>query len=94
MAEGIGRQLSPETDMWVMSKPLVNEWLSSTDLKKKFSQEVFSNIKMISKKLPEIIHKFDATLDYQSSKDQKKFSKTIMFLTFLYLSTITYLILK
>ena len=94
MAEGIGRQLSPETDMWVMSKPLVNEWLSSTDLKKKFSQEVFSNIKMISKKLPEIIHKFDATLDYQSSKDQKKFSKTIIFLTFLYLSTITYLILK
>ena len=94
MAEGIGRQLNPETDMWVMSKPLVNEWLSSTDLKKKFSQEVFSNIKMISKKLPEIIHKFDATLDYQSKKDQKKFSKTIIFLTFLYLSTITYLILK
>ena len=94
MAEGIGRQLSPETDMWVMSKPLVNEWLSSTDLKKKFSQEVFSNIKMISKKLPEIIHKFDATLDYQSNKDQKKFSKTIIVLTFLYLSTITYLILK
>ena len=94
MAEGIGRQLSPETDMWVMSKPLVNEWLSSTDLKKKFSQEVFSNIKMISKKLPEIIHKFDEALDYQSNKDQKKFSKTIIVLTFLYLSTITYLILK
>ena len=94
MAEGIGRQLNPETDMWVMSKPLVNEWLSSTDLKKKFSQEVFSNIKMISKKLPEIIHKFDATLDYQSNKDQKKFSKTIIVLTFLYLSTITYLIFK
>ena len=94
MAEGIGRQLSPETDMWVMSKPLVNEWLSSTDLKKKFSQEVFSNIKMISKKLPEIIHKFDDALDYQSNKDQKKFSKTIIVLTFLYLSTITYLILK
>ena len=94
MAEGIGRQLNPETDMWVMSKPLVNEWLSSTDLKKKFSQEVFSNIKMISKKLPEIINKFDATLDYQSNKDQKNLSKTIIFLTFLYLSTITYLILK
>ena len=94
MAEGIGRQLNPETDMWVMSKPLVNEWLSSTDLKKKFSLEVFSNIKMISKKLPEIIQKFDATLDYQSNKDQKQFSKTIIVLTFLYLSTITYLILK
>ena len=94
MAEGIGRQLNPETDMWVMSKPLVNEWLSSADLKKKFSLEVFSNIKMISKKLPEIIQKFDATLDYQSNKDQKKFSKTIIVLTLLYLSTITYLILK
>ena len=94
MAEGIGRQLNPETDMWVMSKPLVNEWLSSTDLKKKFSLEVFSNVKMISKKLPEIIQKFDATLDYQSNKDQKKFSKTVIILTFLYLSTITYLILK
>jgi len=63
-------------------------------LKKKFSIEVFSNIKMISKKLPEIIQKFDATLDYQSNKDQKKFSKTIIVLTFLYLSTITYLIFK
>ena len=49
---------------------------------------------MISKKLPEIIHKFDDALDYQSNKDQKKFSKTIIVLTFLYLSTITYLILK
>lgn len=94
MAEGIGRQLSPETDMWVMSKPLVNEWLSSNDLKKKFSQELFSNIKMISKKLPEIIQKFDATLDYQSNKDKRKFSRTILILTFLYLTTITYLILK
>ena len=45
-------------------------------------------------KLPEVIQKFDTTLDYQSNKDQKKFTKTIIVLTFLYLSTITYLILK
>ena len=66
----------------------------NNDLKKKFSLEAFSNIKMISKKLPEIIQKFDASLDYQTNKDKKKFSKAIIVLTFLYLSTITYLILK
>ena len=75
MAEGIGRQLNPETDMWVMSKPLVNEWLSSSDLKKKYTQEILSNIKMISKKLPEIIKKFDSTLNYQSKKMNLSFLK-------------------
>ena len=49
---------------------------------------------MISKKLPEIIHKFDTTLDYQSKKDEYKFTKTMVILAFLYLTTITYLILK
>jgi len=76
MAEGIGRQLNPETDMWVMSKPLVNDWLSSNDLKKKFVEEVYMDLKMTSKKLPELIYKVDLILDHKNENNVTTLSNT------------------
>ena len=76
MAEGIGRQLNPETDMWVMSKPLVNDWLSSNDLKKKFIEEVYMDLKMTSKKLPELVYKIDLILDHKNDDNVTTFSKS------------------
>ena len=70
MAEGIGRQLNPDTDMWVMSKPLVNDWLSSTDLKIKYAEELYIDIKMAGKKLPEIINKLSILVNNKNSRSE------------------------
>ena len=73
MAEGIGRQLNPDTDMWVMSKPLVNDWLYSTDLKIKYAEEIYMDINMAGKKIPEIIDKLDLLVNNKSSNNENIF---------------------
>ena len=73
MAEGIGRQLNPDTDMWVMSKPLVNDWLSSNDLKIKYAEEIYMDINMAGKKLPAIIDKLSFLEINKSSKSENIF---------------------
>ena len=73
MAEGIGRQLNPDTDMWVMSKPLVNDWLYSTDLKMKYAEEIYMDINMAGKKIPEIIDKLDLLVNNKSSNSENIF---------------------
>ena len=73
MAEGIGRQLNPDTDMWVMSKPLVNDWLSSNDLKIKYAEEIYMDINMAGKKLPGIIDKLSFLEINKSSKSENIF---------------------
>jgi len=88
MAEGIGRQLNPETDMWVMSKPLVNDWLSSNDLKKKFIEEVYMDLKMTSKKLPELIHKIDLILDHKNQDNVTTLSKSLKVFLFAFITVL------
>ena len=74
MAEGIGRQLNPDTDMWVMSKPLVNDWLYSTDLKVKYAEEVYMDINMVGKKIPEIIDQLSLLVNNKNSNKENIFN--------------------
>ncbi len=93
MAEGIGRQLNPETDMWVMSKPLVNDWLSSNDLKKKFIEEVYTDLKMTSKKLPELIYKIDLILDHKNEDSVTTLSKSFKVFLFAFITVLIIILL-
>ena len=93
MAEGIGRQLNPETDMWVMSKPLVNDWLSSSDLKKKFAEEVYMNLKMTGKKLPELIYKIDLILDHKDENNVTTLSKFFKVFLFAFITLLIIVLL-
>jgi len=94
MAEGIGRQLNPETDMWVMSKPLVNDWLSSNGLKKRYVEELYMGLKMTSKKLPELIYKIDLILDNKNESNEPTLliPLKIFLLAFIVVITIIFLI--
>ncbi len=94
MAEGIGRQLNPETDMWVMSKPLVNDWLSSNDLKKMYVEELYMDLKMTVKKLPELIYKIDLILDNKNESNEPTLliPLKIFLLAFIVVITIIFLI--
>ena len=59
MAEGTARQLSPEINMWELSRPLINKWINETDDPFKILEEWIHKNKIILLKIPEIINKID-----------------------------------
>jgi len=59
MAEGIARQLRPETNMWELSRPLINKWINETDDPFKTLEEWIHKNKIILLKFPEIIEKIE-----------------------------------
>ena len=59
MAEGIGRQLNPDADMWEIARPMVTSWLTSNALTNNKFTEIVEDLKIISNKLPKIIDKLD-----------------------------------
>ena len=60
MAEGIGRQLNPNADMWEIARPMVSRWLSSNAFTSNKFTEVIENLKLISDKLPKFIDQIDS----------------------------------
>ena len=93
MAEGLGRQLSPETDMWVMARPLVIEWLSSSDIKLKQFDEIVNDIKFARKRLPEVLNKIDTFYETQSKLNKNRSPITIILLSLLFVILICFVIL-
>jgi len=71
-----------------MSKPLVNDWLSSNDLKKKFIEEVYMDLKMTSKKLPELVYKIDLILDHKNDDNVTTFSKSFKVFLFAFITVL------
>jgi len=59
MAEGTARELSPETNMWELSRPLIKKWIEETNDPFNILEEWFHKNKLILLKLPEIILKID-----------------------------------
>ena len=59
MAEGTARQLSPEINMWELSRPLINKWINETDDPFKILEEWIHKNKIVLLKIPEIIDKID-----------------------------------
>ncbi|MDA1135434.1 MAG: AarF/UbiB family protein [Proteobacteria bacterium] len=59
MAEGTARQLSPETNMWELSRPLIKKWIDETNDPFNILEEWFHKNKLILLKLPEIILKIE-----------------------------------
>ena len=92
MAEGLGRQLSPETDMWVMARQLVIEWLSSSEIKLKQFDEIVNDIKFARKRLPEILNKIDTFYEAQSTLNKNKSPITIILLSLLFVILICFVI--
>ena len=94
MAKEQGRQLSPENDMWVMARPMVIEWLSSSEIKVKQFDEIVNDIKFSGKRLPEILNKIDTFYETQGSLNKNRSPITIIFLSLLFVILICFVILK
>ena len=62
MAEGTTRQINPNINMWELSRPLIDKWITDThDPFKVLEEWVYKN-KIALLKIPEIINKFDQIL--------------------------------
>ena len=59
MAEGIGRQLNPNADMWNIARPMVSDWLKSNTLTNARFNEFLDDFIKIAYKFPKIIEKIE-----------------------------------
>ncbi len=68
MAEGIARQLNPKTNMWELTKPLVETWIKENHDPFNIIDEWISKNKKIIEKLPEFFHKIDHLIEKLTKK--------------------------
>ena len=62
MAEGTTRQINPNINMWELSRPLIDKWITDTHDPFKVLEEWFHKNKIALLKIPEIIGKIDEIL--------------------------------
>lgn len=62
MAEGTTRQINPSINMWELSRPLIDKWITDTHDPFKVLEEWFHKNKIALLKIPEIISKIDEIL--------------------------------
>ena len=62
MAEGTTRQINPNINMWELSRPLIDKWITDTHDPFKVIEEWFHKNKIALIKIPEIIRKIDEIL--------------------------------
>ena len=62
MAEGTTRQINPNINMWELSRPLIDKWITDTHDPFKVLEEWFHKNKIALLKIPEIISKIDEIL--------------------------------
>jgi len=55
VAEGVGRKLYPETNMWELAKPLIEDWVESNLTPEARVTEVVSEAGMLIERLPNLI---------------------------------------
>ena len=59
MAEGTTRQINPNINMWELSGPLIDKWISETHDPFKTLEDWIHKNKILLLKIPEIMHKID-----------------------------------
>jgi ubiquinone biosynthesis protein len=58
-AEGTGRKLNPEANMWMMSKPLIEDWMVNNLGPEALLIEGAQDIAQIVRRLPRLLEKLD-----------------------------------
>lgn len=67
MAEGVGRSLNPNVNMWKLAEPLVREWITSNMGAKAKAQDIAENAYDVFQRIPDIIRKLDKFLDQEAN---------------------------
>ena len=70
VVEGVARKLNPNTNIWITSKPVLENWLKETKDPLKTINETLQNTSEVIKRLPEfpeIMDKANQALTYLAS---------------------------
>ena len=89
MAEGVGRQMNPETDMWKMARPMVENWLNSQSFKNEMIKEYINNFKLITNQLPVILEKINSN-DFKKAPVKKRVLPLYLFIILILLGIFVY----
>ena len=80
LAEGVGRQLAPDTNMWQLAQPLIEEWMIENRGPEARFAEVITNIFWAAERLPTTITELEKRLyqanDSSSKKNRSKNQKS------------------
>jgi len=71
LAEGVGRQLAPDTNMWQLAQPLIEEWMTENRGPEARFAEVITNIFWAAERLPTTITELEKRL-YQANDSSSK----------------------
>ena len=59
MAEGVARSLNPKANMWVLARPLAENWISSEVTFKTQARQVGQNLLRLYQTLPKLLDRLD-----------------------------------
>jgi ubiquinone biosynthesis protein len=71
LAEGVGRQLAPNTNMWKLAEPLIEEWMIENRGPEARLAEVITNVIWAAERLPTAITELEKKL-YQTNDSSSK----------------------
>ncbi len=91
MAEGVGRQISPKTNMWEMSRPLISEWLTSQKFRNEQLQEILSDLVLLAYKVPSIIEKIEKI---ELTKEKQRYNSRLPLLSLILILLILLIIVS
>ena len=76
MAEGVARDLNPEANMWLLAKPLAEDWIRGQTGIRLQLEQFFTDLTKLRRGLPRIIEKFEKEFQDKPEITQPKPSKT------------------
>ena len=76
MAEGVARDLNPEANMWLLAKPLAEDWIRGQTGIRLQLEQFFTDLTKLRRGLPRIIEKFEKEFQDKPEITPPKPSKT------------------
>ena len=69
MAEGIGRHLNPDLNIWILIKPMIAGWMQENrGIEARIANSLHQGIKVLER-IPELTGKFEKTLDTLANRE-------------------------
>ena len=70
VAEGVGRKLNPEVNMWMLARPLIEDWMIANRGPEARVREFLGDITTSIQRLPHILSQAEVALDYATKNRQ------------------------
>jgi ubiquinone biosynthesis protein len=78
VVEGVARNLEPETNIWDVSKPILENWLKETKDPIRKASEALGNTSEIFKRIPDLPNIMDRANDVMTLIAEGKFNPNTM----------------